>query len=73
MERLIETYTDEEAVIVDCFAGSGSTLVAAQHLGRHFYGCDNGVNKRTGQTWADVANVRLAEPFTPMMFPETTQ
>ena len=34
LERLIENSTDEGATVVDFFAGSGSTLIAADNIGR---------------------------------------
>jgi len=38
LERLISIFTDEGDVVIDPVAGSGSTLIAAQNLGRKAYG-----------------------------------
>lgn len=38
MESLIRTFTDHGDVVIDPCAGSGSTLVAAENLGRKAYG-----------------------------------
>ena len=40
MRYLVETYSNPGDVVLDCFAGSGSTLVAAREFGRHFIGCE---------------------------------
>ena len=38
LERLIEVFTDPGDVVIDPCAGSGTTLLAAQNLGRRAYG-----------------------------------
>uniref|UniRef100_A0A6M3M277 Putative methyltransferase n=1 Tax=viral metagenome TaxID=1070528 RepID=A0A6M3M277_9ZZZZ len=44
LETIISTLSVENDVVADFFAGSGTTLVGAARLGRHFFGCDaNGV------------------------------
>jgi DNA modification methylase/ParB-like chromosome segregation protein Spo0J len=39
-EHLIKTFCPEGGTVLDPFAGSGSTLIAAKKLGRQFYGFD---------------------------------
>lgn len=40
MERIIESATEEMDIVLDCFDGSGSTLVAAKNLKRQFIGVE---------------------------------
>ena len=67
-EYLIRTYTQSDQIVLDCCMGSGTTAIAARNTGRHFIGCDNGTDEKTGKLWATIANERLAEPYTlPML------
>jgi DNA modification methylase len=38
MQALIELTTKPDQIVLDPFAGSGSTLVAAKNLGRKYFG-----------------------------------
>lgn len=40
LELLIEIASKENALVLDCFVGSGTTCVVAQKLGRRWLGCD---------------------------------
>ena len=55
MEYLIKTYTDESALVLDPFIGSGSTALACKKLNRNFIGME------IYQEYIDTANGRLNE------------
>ncbi len=40
MAFMIDSLTEPGQVVLDCFCGLGSTLIAAQRLGRRWIGCD---------------------------------
>ncbi len=40
LERIIEASTEEGDLVLDCFAGSGTTAVKAEKLGRQWISCD---------------------------------
>lgn len=40
LERIIKAHTQPGEVVLDCFSGSGSTMIAANNTGRSFVGCE---------------------------------
>lgn len=40
LDLIIRTSSEEDSIVLDCFAGSGTTLKAADKLGRHWVGID---------------------------------
>lgn len=50
LERVIQALTNPGDLVLDAFVGSGTTVVAAQGLGRQWIGCD--INKGAIQTTA---------------------
>lgn len=67
MSELILNHTTMGDLVVDPFAGSGTTLVAAQDLQRRYIGCD------LSAEYVALANRRLALPYTLPMFAEVTE
>jgi site-specific DNA-methyltransferase (adenine-specific) len=59
LERLIEVVTDPGDLVVDFFAGSASTLVAARNLGRIAIG----VEADPGYAAVGVRNLRQGNLF----------
>lgn len=56
---LIESFTDPGALCADFFCGSGTTAVAANHLGRKFICCDSGaqaIENSMKRLWQDGAS-----------------
>jgi len=53
LERIISTTSNEGDLVADFFMGSGTTAVAADRLGRNFFGCD--INRQ----YVDMALKRL--------------
>lgn len=53
IKTIIKNSSKENDIILDCFAGSGTTCVAAKDLNRHYIGFDIDKN------WVKVANDRL--------------
>ena len=72
MRELVELFTDEDELICDPFAGSGSTGVAACMLGRSFVGWE------LSEEYAEIARRRLRgdeakpDPRQPSLFGEAT-
>jgi site-specific DNA-methyltransferase (adenine-specific) len=61
LERLIKIFTDEDDVVADPVAGSGSTIIAAENLGRKAYGfeIDKNIHKQAVE-WIEInRKVRL--------------
>ena len=48
LKRLVKMSSNEGDIVLDCFMGSGTTLIVAQELGRKWIGCD--INKGSIQT-----------------------
>ena len=48
LQRVILAMSDPGDIVLDAFAGSGTTLVAAQYLGRRWIGCDINRGGRPG-------------------------
>ena len=48
LEKIIGASSEEDSIVLDCFAGSGTTLAVAQKLGRRWIGAD--LNKGAIQT-----------------------
>lgn len=48
LNRIIESTSNDNAIILDCFMGSGTTAAAAQRKGLRWIGCD--INKGSLQT-----------------------
>jgi site-specific DNA-methyltransferase (adenine-specific) len=40
LERIIKAHTQPGDVVVDCFSGAGSTMIACANTGRSFKGCE---------------------------------
>ncbi len=41
MTRIVQASSNPGDIVLDCFAGSGTTLAVAEHLDRHWIGIDN--------------------------------
>lgn len=40
LERIIHAYTNPDDTVLDCFSGSGSTMISAYNINRKFLGCE---------------------------------
>lgn len=55
LRYLVATYTNPGDVVMDCYAGSGTTLVACKQIGRHYIGIEK------EQRYADTTKTRLTQ------------
>ena len=67
LERIIRVATDEGGLVLDPFAGSGTTLAVAKRLRRRYLGME------LSETYADAVRERLLtvrpDPATPLSVP----
>lgn len=54
MERIVQAATNPNDLVLDCFSGSGSTLVACQKLGRNYIGIEK------DNSYCELAKLRIA-------------
>ena len=55
MRKIIEMFTEKGQKVLDCFAGSGTTLLACKQLGRDFIGIEK------EKMYFDICNQRLSQ------------
>lgn len=55
LDLIIKTSSNENSIVLDCFCGSGTTLLAAQNNGRRWIGIDQSLEA------IKVANSRLSD------------
>lgn len=55
IKNLIKNSSKEDDIVLDCFAGSGTTLVASKDLGRHYIGFE--IDKK----WFEITQNRLSK------------
>ncbi|CAG0975787.1 Modification methylase HindIII [Anaerolineae bacterium] len=78
MEKLIDLFVppSEEHIVLDPFAGSGTTLVAAKKMGRSFTGIEivpeyiEIISKRLAEIEGDDVNDTTERPYTLTLWPE---
>ena len=69
LKFIIENSSNEDDLVLDCFCGSGTTLVAAQELGRNWIGIDNSeyaikvVKKRLAKIPRDLFSAEVEYEF----------
>ncbi len=69
LERIIKTSSNEGDIVIDCFAGSGSTPVVAEKLGRRWIALDCGklsiytIQKRLFSLTSNVGSAKKDERF----------
>lgn len=59
VEKTLRLYSQPGWVVVDCFCGSGTTLLASRNLDRRYIGCD------ISAEYVAIARERLRLPFEP--------
>ena len=79
LKRIISASSNPGDIVLDCFAGSGTTLVAAEELGRQWIGVDIGDESiktiqerfiRGTKPMGDFVSKRKAKQFSPSLFEE---
>ena len=71
LERIVKALSNPGDLVLDCFVGSGTSVVAAQKLGRRWIGCD--INKGAIQTTAKRMQVLLTEQARSLSVPKQGQ